>query len=259
MLDVRALTEVPAASGDVAPSCAERRVPAVMRGLAASWPALGAWSLDALAARHGGVEVVTARASGRQVVTDARHGLEQERRPLGAFLAAMAGGAVDACLMSPIGDLPPAFAAEIAWPGWCARAPFRRSKLWIAPAGMVSPMHRDIADNLHVQVTGRKRFTLAAPSQSDHLYPNGPLHGFPNGCGADVEHPDFTRFPRLRGVELSVVELAPGDAVYMPRLWWHHVRTLEASVSVNLWWARGAWRVVAEGTDLFKRARRIGR
>jgi hypothetical protein len=56
-----------------------------------------------------------------------------------------------------------------------------------------------------------------------------------------------------------VAELAPGDAIYIPRRWWHHVRTLVSSVSVNLWWADGEYRLVVLGGDTFKRLRGISR
>ena len=47
------------------------------------------------------------------------------------------------------------------------------------------------------------------------------------------------RFPRyseaLKAAE--VAELGPGDAVYIPALWWHNVEALEDfNVLVNYWW-----------------------
>jgi ribosomal protein L16 Arg81 hydroxylase len=34
------------------------------------------------------------------------------------------------------------------------------------------------------------------------------------------------------------VELAPGDAIFIPSMWWHHVQALEAfNVLVNYWWS----------------------
>src|SRR5262249_15037209 len=123
----------------------------------------------------------------------------------------------------------------------------------------IARMHRDLADNLHALISGRKRFTLVAPRQSSLVYPNGLFDPFPNGCQADIEQPDFTRFPRLRGVQTQVAELEPGDAIYIPRRWWHHVRRLELSVSVNFWWASGARRAVVLAADYFKRMRGISR
>jgi ribosomal protein L16 Arg81 hydroxylase len=42
----------------------------------------------------------------------------------------------------------------------------------------------------------------------------------------------------LSEVAWLVVELAPGDAVFLPTGWWHQVVALEASISVS----RGAFR-----------------
>jgi len=35
---------------------------------------------------------------------------------------------------------------------------------------------------------------------------------------------------------LLVAELNPGDALFIPSKWWHHVRSLDRSASVNVWW-----------------------
>jgi ribosomal protein L16 Arg81 hydroxylase len=91
------------------------------------------------------------------------------------------------------------------------------------------------------------------------VYPNSFFDGVPNGCRVDVDHPDHARFPRLREAEMFVAELGPGDVIYIPRGWWHHVRTLELSISVNFWWARGVRRLFVHAADYVKRVRRISR
>jgi hypothetical protein len=52
--------------------------------------------------------------------------------------------------------------------------------------------------------------------------------------------PDFGRFPRFREAlaAAQVAELGPGDALFIPALWWHHVESLdrELNVLVNYWW-----------------------
>jgi hypothetical protein len=55
----------------------------------------------------------------------------------------------------------------------------------------------------------------------------------------DFRNPDFARFPRFREALASamVAELEPGDAIYIPPLWWHHVEALDAiNILVNYWW-----------------------
>jgi Cupin-like domain len=66
--------------------------------------------------------------------------------------------------------------------------------------------------------------------------------------------PDFARFPKFRealGAAQSA-ELGPGDAIFIPHLWWHHVESLEAfNLLVNYWWhaAGGAVGGAGSGFD----------
>ncbi len=41
--------------------------------------------------------------------------------------------------------------------------------------------------------------------------------------------------PPIKGTHPHVVVLLPGDVLFVPRHWWHHVTNLELSVSVNTW------------------------
>ena len=51
--------------------------------------------------------------------------------------------------------------------------------------------------------------------------------------------PDFKRYPKYREALASAqtAELEPGDAIYIPALWWHQVESLEkVNALVNYWW-----------------------
>ena len=112
--------------------------------------------------------------------------------------------------------------------------------IWIGNRTCIAP-HFDNTENIACVVGGRRRFTMFPPDQIGNLYP-GPLELTPAGQPVslvDVRHPDFERFPRfaqaLRAAE--VAELGPGDAIYIPALWWHNVEALEDfNVLVNYWW-----------------------
>jgi hypothetical protein len=112
--------------------------------------------------------------------------------------------------------------------------------IWIGNRTCIAP-HFDNTENIACVVGGRRRFTLFPPDQIGNLYP-GPLELTPAGQPVslvDVRNPDLNRFPRfaaaLRAAE--VAELAPGDAIYIPALWWHNVEALEDfNVLVNYWW-----------------------
>jgi hypothetical protein len=115
-------------------------------------------------------------------------------------------------------------------------------RLWFGTA-IITPAHFDESHNIACCVAGRRRFTLFPIEQIANLY-IGPLDHAPTGTPislVDFAKPDFERFPRFREAlaHARTAELEPGDAIYMPPLWWHHVQSLERfNMLVNYWWMR---------------------
>ena len=115
-----------------------------------------------------------------------------------------------------------------------------RESIWIGNRTRIAA-HFDNIENLACVVGGRRRFTMFPPEQIKNLYV-GPLDLTPAGQPVtlvDISHPDLERFPRYaEALEAAeVAELDPGDAVYIPALWWHNVEALEDfNVLVNYWW-----------------------
>nr|WP_324259891.1 cupin-like domain-containing protein [Cellvibrio fontiphilus] len=113
-------------------------------------------------------------------------------------------------------------------------------RLWIGNEGIVSA-HYDGADNIACVVAGRRRFILFPPEQTANLYP-GPLNFTPAGAPTsmvDLNSPDFNRYPDfVVALENAyMAELEPGDAIFIPMLWWHHVESLEkVNGLMNYWW-----------------------
>lgn len=116
------------------------------------------------------------------------------------------------------------------------------ASVWIGNRTRIAA-HHDVPDNLACVVAGRRRFTLFPPDQVANLYV-GPLDFTPAGQAislVDFARPDFDRYPRFAQAleHAQVVELDPGDALFIPSLWWHHVEALEPlNVLVNYWWRR---------------------
>jgi len=114
------------------------------------------------------------------------------------------------------------------------------ASIWIGNR-VTASCHFDTPENLACCVVGRRRFTLFPPEQIDNLYP-GPLEPTPGGqvvSVVDMDHPDFARHPRFRDALASAqtAVLEPGDAIFIPSMWWHHVRSLMPfNVLVNYWW-----------------------
>ncbi len=114
------------------------------------------------------------------------------------------------------------------------------ASIWIGNRTTASA-HYDMSHNLAVCTVGRRRFTLFSPDQVANLYP-GPLEPTPGGqvvSMIDFRDPDFDAHPRFRDAfgAAQVAELEPGDVLFYPALWWHHVEALDAfNVLVNYWW-----------------------
>ena len=113
--------------------------------------------------------------------------------------------------------------------------------IWIGNR-VTASCHYDAMNNIAVCAAGRRRFTLFPPEQIHNLYP-GPLDPTPGGqqvSVVDFDAPDVAKYPRFRDAldagQSAVLE--PGDAIFIPSLWWHHVQALEAfNVLVNTWWS----------------------
>ncbi len=115
--------------------------------------------------------------------------------------------------------------------------------LWLGNRARTA-IHWDLPQNLACVVAGRRRFTLFPIEQVANLYV-GPLDrtlaGQPSSL-VDPAAPDFARFPRYADALAcaETAELGPGDALYLPSLWWHGVESLDPfGAMINFWWRDG--------------------
>jgi hypothetical protein len=129
--------------------------------------------------------------------------------------------------------------------------------IWIGTRTRIAA-HNDFPDNLACCAVGRRRFTLFPPDQYANLYV-GPLDNTPAGrpvSMVDLHQPDFSAHPRFRdALKVALVaDLNPGDAIFIPSMWWHHVEALEPfNVLVNYWW-RDTPRFLAQPQDALNHA-----
>jgi hypothetical protein len=229
--------------------------PAVLRGLVADWPVVRAAANSPSAL----IEYLLRFDSGRPVVSllgDAsirgefsytadmqRLNFERRNEPLRAALTRLLG-----CLNE---ESPPAISIQATsvpdyLPGFDLENPNRFvhpsiiPRIWINNASVVQA-HFDAKDNVGCVVAGHRRFTVFPPGQVSNLY-IGPLEFTPAGpCVSLVspEAPDLKRFPRFEHALASAeaADLGPGDAIFIPYLWWHHVKSKDAiNILVNYWW-----------------------
>ena len=95
---------------------------------------------------------------------------------------------------------------------------------WIGNRGRTAP-HWDLPQNIAVCVSGTPTFTLFPPEQPISL--------------VDLHDPDLEKYPRFRDAlaAASQATLEPGDAIYVPSMWFHHVEAHDPfSMLINYWW-----------------------
>ena len=147
------------------------------------------------------------------------------------------GRQIGVCRSTPCKECLPGFAADNLMP---LLAPETLPRIWLGTPSNVSS-HYDTFDNLACVIAGRRRFTLYEPELIGRLYV-GPIDrtmaGPPVSLAASSA-PDDQRFPLFREVrdQAWICELEAGDALYLPKLWWHQVESLAAfNGLVNYWW-----------------------
>jgi cupin-like protein len=234
--------------------------PAVLRGLVREWPAVAAGRASAadliayLRQLDSGLPVdaiMTApEVEGRIFYREGLNGFNfvRNRLPVTAIAeqalryAGRAGAPAVAVQSAALAECLPGFTAANALPLAHASS---QPRIWLGNA-MTTPTHLDEWFNIGCVVLGRRRFTLFPPEQIFNLYV-GPLDYAPTGAPmslVQLHAPDFERFPRFREAlaHARSAELGPGDALFIPPLWWHNVESLGGlNVLVNYWWhASGA-------------------
>eukprot|EP01102_Stenamoeba_stenopodia_P012563 TRINITY_DN3986_c0_g1_i3.p1 TRINITY_DN3986_c0_g1~~TRINITY_DN3986_c0_g1_i3.p1 ORF type:complete len:383 (-),score=81.53 TRINITY_DN3986_c0_g1_i3:603-1607(-) len=107
--------------------------------------------------------------------------------------------------------------------------------LWMGSRGVTTQIHFDLDENFHLQITGNKRFLLVPPSEHNKLYLYPRTHPSYRRSMADLDAIDENKFPDMSKVKGAVeVTLNPGELLYIPPLWFHHVTNMNAGLSINV-------------------------
>lgn len=225
--------------------------PVVLKGLVADWPMVASSDLSAYlrgfeTERPVNAFVGAASMGGRFFYSDDLKGFNFTRvqTSLSALIDRLERGGADYLYA---GAIP----APSHLPGLAEANPMpllapdkeRLTSVWLGNR-TITAAHWDLAQNLACVVAGRRRFTLFPPDQVRNLYV-GPLDhtlaGQPISL-VDFDAPDLAAHPRFaEAMDHAVAaELDPGDVLYIPSLWWHHVRSLtDFGALVNFWWRDG--------------------
>ena len=219
--------------------------PVIITGSVEKWPACKKWSLQYFREHFSEREIPILPLTQGYTRPNVQDRVEyDEHVTVGQFLdqieaAAAAQQVVGGYMMGRVRDFLPEIQADLPVPSFAPAAPWWFQKWWLSGPGTVSVLHTDLPDNLFAQFVGKKRVMLFPPRDEFRLYREPLWSTVPMCSRVDPEVPDYKRFPRLRRAHPRCLLLGPGEILYIPRRWWHHVRTLETSISASYWWSTG--------------------
>jgi ribosomal protein L16 Arg81 hydroxylase len=213
-----------------------RNQPVVLEDVCDAWPALARWSPEYLAKTLAEAEVEV--MAGREGDEDYEINSNQHRTlmPFDEYVAkVLATEWSNDLYLVANNKLLEAAAAGPLWDDFSLDARYlvpdskrKLTFLWFGPAGTVTKLHHDLMNILFHQVDGWKQFILISPLATDCLSNSVGVYS-----DVDPQAPNLSRFPRYEGVRPLQVSVGPGDALFVPVGWWHHVTALETSISVS--------------------------
>jgi len=118
-----------------------------------------------------------------------------------------------------------------------------QNTLFIGAAPIRTSLHFDqpCVDNIFCQIVGQKRIRMYSPEQGDYLYPypkTGSINYIHVSQIPDIGNVDLEKFPLFSKARVTYdFVLQSGQAVYIPKGWWHHIESVTTpTISLNWWY-----------------------
>lgn len=213
--------------------------PLVMTDLSKDWPAYHKWNWQYFKELVGDVKV----ALYNNVKSDAYTPINtaDDYKTFGEYVDMIRKGpAAWRIFLFNIFDYAPQLKQDFTWPehlmgGFLRRYPM----LFTGGATSITHMHFDIdlSHIIHTQFAGRKRVLLFEYAEKNKLYRKPfevlSLADFSHYADPDSKV-DYKKFPALQYAHGYEVILNPGDTLFMPAGYWHHMEYLDSGFAMSL-------------------------
>ncbi|MBF0133534.1 MAG: cupin-like domain-containing protein [Magnetococcales bacterium] len=107
--------------------------------------------------------------------------------------------------------------------------------VWFGRQGHFSKLHTDPYDNFVLCVIGKKRFYCFPPNEIAHLYMQSLNHTSFLTSPIDPRTASTQTFPGYHPEAVIIVDIEPGDLLYVPFGWPHFVVCEENNFMYNYW------------------------
>lgn len=124
---------------------------------------------------------------------------------------------------------------------------------------IVFAVHKDPYENIYCVISGHKDFILIPPVDMHNVprmkYPTATYKSNGNGdmiidpilddagqpinvewVAIDPLQPDVKRHPQYANASAMEIRVNAGDILYLPAMWYHHVRQSHKCIAVNFWY-----------------------
>jgi hypothetical protein len=213
--------------------------PVVIKNLAKAWPAYQKWTWDYFKKLVGDQRV----GLYNNVKSDAYTPINtaDDYKTFGEYIDMISKGPAGwRIFLFNIFDHAPELVKDFTWPehlmkGFVKKYPM----LFTGGASSITHMHFDIdlSNIVHTQFAGRKRVLLFPYGEQHKLY----RKPFEVLSMVDFSHfnterskIDYEQFPALREAKGYELVLEPGDTLFMPAGYWHHMEYLDSGFAMSL-------------------------
>ncbi|KAG7178031.1 Bifunctional peptidase and (3S)-lysyl hydroxylase Jmjd7-like [Homarus americanus] len=242
--------------------------PVIFRGAVKKWPAIGKWSYDYLRKQIGNKEVsvavtpngyADAPCDGYFVMPEERSMMfanfldimEDPKNQPGVFYVQKQNSNFTEEFSEILCDASP----DIPWFSEALGKDPDAVNFWMGDQRAVTSMHKDHYENIYCVVSGYKDFILLPPTDSAWVpYKSYPAATYKETTAGsfiiqedtntgsvpwiciDPVKPDLEKYPQYKHASPVFCRVHAGDALYLPSLWFHHVRQSHACIAVNYWY-----------------------
>ena len=210
---------------------AKTGTPVVLKDFASNWPALKKWQPEYFIEKYGNNEVKVFNGNfsrpGKSYMGKAK------TMSFGNYLTSILDSGEDLRMfLYNIVSKAPELKDDVSLPPLMKGFSKRFLFMFFGPKGAVTQIHYDIdmSHVFHTAIKGKKRFILFDQTESTKLY----RHPFTIRSYVDVDNPNFEKYPLLKEAKGFEVMLEPGETLFIPSGFWHHVVYEDAGYAISL-------------------------
>lgn len=203
--------------------------PVIIKDLASSWPASRKWTPEYFKEKYGDLQVKVHNA--RYAHPGKYYMSSLKKMPFKEYLDLIATSSIDLRMFAfNIFREAPELKEDILFPPIATGFSKKLVLMFFGCKSSVTPMHYDLDMKhvFHTTIYGRKRIVLFPNEESKNLY----QHPFNTRSYVNVDDPDFNKFPRLKNVTGYEEILYPGETLFIPSGYWHHITYEESGYGV---------------------------